>query len=105
MKVILSTTISLVLMTTVVSAHDFWENGDPVPAWVKSWCCGVSDIHHIKPGAIHIMDDGYHIDGIHTVVPFNKALPSPDGTYWGFWNPTMEPDPVIYCFFTPVNGS
>lgn len=85
-------------------AHDFWSNGDPVPPWVKAQCCGPQDVHHLKPSAVHIMADGYHIDGINTVVPVERALPSVDGGYWAFWNPSLEPNPIIYCFFAPQNG-
>ena len=87
------------------SAHDFWANGEPVPAWVKAMCCGPEDAHHLRAGAVHIEADGYHIDGLNTVVPIARALPSPDGSYWGFWSPQLEPDVVIFCFFAPLHGS
>jgi hypothetical protein len=90
---------------TPALAHDFWSNNDPVPPWVKAQCCGPDDVHHLRPGAVHIMADGYHIDGIKTIVPIEQALPSPDGTYWAFWSPHGEPEPVIICFFAPVNGA
>ena len=95
-----------ILFAAPASAHDFWSNGEPVPAWVKSACCGPEDVHHLNPAAVHIMPDGYHIDGIKTVVPADKALPSPDGTYWGFWidSPSI-PEPHIFCFFAPLNGA
>jgi len=86
-------------------AHDKWGNGEPVPDWVRKACCGPEDVHHIPASAIHIMSDGYHIDGIETVVPANRALPSPDGDYWGFWLPAAEPNPVIFCLFAPLNGT
>ncbi len=85
-------------------AHDYWADGEPVPAWVKASCCGPQDVHHLRAGAVHIMADGYHIDGLTTVIPIARALPSPDGSYWGFWNAGNEPNPVIFCFFAPVNG-
>ena len=84
--------------------HDRWGNGDPVEPWVKAQCCGPSDVHHIPASAIHIMPDGYHIDGINTVVPMSRALPSPDSTYWAFWNENAEPNPNIFCFFAPIPG-
>jgi hypothetical protein len=87
------------------SAHDKWGNGEPVPAWVKSACCGPEDSHQIPASAVHIEPDGYHIDGINTVVPITRALPSPDGKIWGFWMNQSEPEPVIFCFFYPVSGS
>ncbi len=77
-------------------AHDFWSNGEPVPAWVKAECCGPRDVHHLRPSAVHIAVDGYHVDGLRSVIPFSRTLPSPDGQYWGFWNSIGEPDPAIY---------
>ena len=94
-----------VMCANPASSHNFWSNGEPVPEFVKSSCCGVADAHHIKHSAIHIMADGYHIDGINTVVPISRALPSMDGEVWAFWNPIGEPDPMIYCLFVPFNGT
>lgn len=86
-------------------AHDFWSNGEPVPLWVKAECCGPGDAHHLEAGAVHIRADGYHIDGIATVVPIAQALPSQDGSYWAFWNPLdWSGTPAIFCFFAPLNG-
>lgn len=85
-------------------AHDFWSTSEPVPSWVKSLCCGPQDVHHLRASAVHILPDGFHIDGIETIVPMSHALPSPDGTYWAFWNPISEPKPSIFCFFAPLNG-
>jgi hypothetical protein len=96
--------ISAALLIEPATAHDFWSNGDPVPEWVKSQCCGVADVHHIHDSAVHIMQDGYHIDGIETVVPIDKALPSPDGQIWGFWSNYAGPKPNIYCFFYPIKS-
>lgn len=95
----------LLVAASSAEAHDFWSNGDPVPEWVKAECCGPRDVHHLRAGAVHIAQDGYHIDGLKTVIPIERALPSPDGTYWAFWNPTAEPEPVIFCFFAPLNGA
>ena len=86
-------------------AHDRWENGDPVPQWVRSACCGPNDVHHIPNEDIRIMADGYHINGLTTVIPFRSVLSSPDNTYWGFWRPIEEPAPYIFCFFAPPQGS
>jgi hypothetical protein len=93
------------LFGTPSPAHDSWGNGEPVPPWVKAACCGPEDVHHIPPGAVHRGPDGYHVDGLSTVVPYSRALPSPDGTFWGFWREGGEPDVVIFCFFAPVEGS
>jgi hypothetical protein len=86
-------------------AHDVWADGSAVPPWVKAACCGPADVHHLRPGRVRLMADGYHIEGLTTVVPVGRALPSADGDYWGFWNPAGEPAPAIFCFFAPVNGS
>jgi hypothetical protein len=96
--------LHLLALAAPARAHDFWANGEPVPPWVKASCCGPQDVHHLRPGAVHVMADGYHIDGLDTIVPIARALPSPDGSYWGFWNAGAEPKPVIFCFFAPVNG-
>ena len=96
---------SMLTIPSSVAAHDFWSNGDPVPSWVKSWCCGQNDVHQLRPGAVHIKQDGYHIDGIATVVPISKAMPSADGKYWAFWKSADEPKPNISCFFAPPEWS
>ena len=95
----------VVIADTSAAAHDFWSTGEPVPQFVKANCCGLADVHHLKPGAVHIMADGYHIDGLKTVVPIEEAIPSPDGTYWAFWSASGEPEPFIWCFFAPSNGA
>jgi len=65
-------------------AHDFWANGEPVPAWVKSSCCGPQDVHRLRRrrGACH----GGRVSHrwLDDVVPISRALPSPDGSYWAF---------------------
>ena len=95
---------AMALAASAALAHDVWANGEAVPPWVKAECCGPEDVHHLTADQVHIRADGYHIDGLKTVVPIGRALPSPDGTYWAFWNPVTEPSPVIFCFFAPVNG-
>ena len=102
--------VMLVLLTLALlgarkaQAHDYWTNGVEVPSWVKSACCGPEDVHLLPESSVHIRPDGYHIDGIETIVPMNRALPSPDGKIWGFWSPLVGTNPTIYCFFYPING-
>ena len=98
-------TCAALAITGSAHGHNFWENGEEVPAWVKSSCCGKADSRHLKASAVHLMADGYHIDGLDVVVPEAKALPSPDNNYWGFWNPAYEPNPLIYCLFVPFRGT
>ena len=62
---------SIAIAATKAHAHSFWSNGEEVPAWTKSYCCGPSDVHRLEPSAVHIMPDGYHIDGIKTIVPMD----------------------------------
>jgi hypothetical protein len=96
--------LSLICVCEPSLAHDYWSDGEPVPAWTKRWCCGPSDVHRLKPGAVHIMEDGYHVDGLEIVLPFSKAMPSPDGHYWAFFLEEDGPKAHVACFYAPVNG-
>lgn len=92
------------LLSTPASPHDFWSNGEAVPPWVKTWCCGPTDVHRLEPRAVHIMADGYHIDGLSVVIPMSRAMPSPDGQYWAFFD-ASAPEPFVFCFYAPLNGA
>ena len=98
------TAVALCLLSAPAVSHDRWGNGELVEPWVKRQCCGPEDVHVIPDSAVHVMADGYHIDGIDTVVPPDRAMPSPDGKIYGFWTPAAEPTPVIFCFFYPLKG-
>lgn len=95
--------VILMLAAREARAHDEWAPGMPVPAWVKSSCCGVAHAHMLQPASVHARPDGWHIDGLLTVVPFDKTLPSEDGSFWAFY-PIGAPKPPIYCFFAPLEG-
>ncbi len=103
-------------------SHDFWKNGDPVPAWVSLSCCGPKDVHHLTPEQVHPVVGGWRIDnydgpGILTSsgdaypIPYDKALPSQDGEFWGFWvdasihelNGSVHAGRIL-CFFAPPPG-
>lgn len=86
-------------MAAPARGHQQWANGEPVPAWVKSSCCGPDDAHLLRADRVHLRADGVHIDGINTVVPYERVLPSPDGRIWGFWNPAVGVDAPVYCLF------
>lgn len=101
MKAIL---LAAVMMIEPAMAHDRWADGTEVPPWVKAACCGPRDVHHLKPSEVHITADGYLVDGIASPIPIAKAQPSMDGEFWIFYNPIGLPDPVIFCFFAPLNG-
>lgn len=97
-----------VLAVTVGGAHghERWANGEPVPAWAKRACCGPTDVHHLRPEQVHQQQDGFHVDGLSEVVPYAKALPSPDGEYWGFWHTYSDGSTSSpYCFFAGAQGS
>jgi hypothetical protein len=94
--------LALGLMSSSAQAHTTWANGDPIPLWITSACCGFADAHMLTPDEVSLQDDGWHINGINTVIPRDKVLPSQDGQIWGFWNPALGPDVPIYCFFAPM---
>lgn len=96
--------LAAVLAASPAAAHDKWSNGEDVPDWVKKWCCSKSDVHQVNPSAIHIMPDGYHVDGLSTVIPMSRAMPSPDGKYWIFFKEELLPDAPVYCMYAPLNG-
>jgi hypothetical protein len=97
-----SCALTAALAAAPAAAHDQWADGSPVPAWVKSACCGPSDAHMLAFDDVSLEDDGWHIRGINTIVPRDRVLPSQDGQIWGFWNPALGPDVTIYCFFAPM---
>lgn len=96
---------ALCLLAAPAAAHNNWSDGTEVPEWTKKWCCGPSDVHMLNPSAVHIMTDGYHIDGLNTVIPMSRAMPSPDGQYWAFFRNDNLPDSAVYCFYAPLNGA
>lgn len=93
------TLLLFLLGLSPAQAHDQWAQGEAIPAWVKSSCCGPADAHLLDPGQVHMLHDGVHIDGLGTVVPYERVLPSQDGQIWGFWNPKLGADATVYCFF------
>lgn len=86
---------------THAEAHDQWANGQPIPPWIKSTCCGPADAHHLSPTQVHIVGDHYEIDGVEMHVPLGKALPTQDGDYWIFYA-CNSPNCNVYCFFAPM---
>ena len=46
-SLITALTAGLALFASAAHAHDRWDNGEPVPAWVKTECCGPRDAHHL----------------------------------------------------------
>ena len=44
---------SSLVIAGAAQAHDAWRNGDPIPAWVKSSCCGSSEAHLLSEEEVH----------------------------------------------------
>ena len=101
MRILAALILALAAAGRPAQAHDYWANGVPVPAWVKDACCGQADSHLLSLDAVSLQDDGWHIQGMNTVVPPDHVLPSQDGQFWGFWIEANGPDASIYCFFCP----
>lgn len=85
-------------------SHDVWSDGEPVPAWVASVCCGPEDVHHLSPEQVHRETDGFRVDGYPFLISAKSLLPSQDGDWWIFYN-RVEIDSFsrVYCFFGPMN--
>ena len=86
------------------------------------WCCGASDCGVVSADNVKTGTGGYsvrgpvtygvgatgndadgptHQENLNEVVPYNAALPSPDGAYWR----CKRPDGSPRCFFAPPSGS
>lgn len=99
---------------TSSAAHDVWADGSPVPSWVKTVCCGPSEVHELTPEQVHKTDTGWKIDGYDgDIVPYKNTLPSQDGHYWAFYHNAQKycsegseacymSSPAIHCFFAPM---
>lgn len=85
-------------------AHDIWNNGAPVSEWVKRMCCGPYEAHNLKDSEVKLTARGYVINGWPAVIPYATALPSPDGTYWAFYQDADDGN-AMNCFFAPMGSS
>ncbi len=85
-------------------AHELWQNGDPIPAWVKSSCCGPADAHNLPDSDVFVSRAGYLVAGRAQPIPFDKVTPSPDGTYWIFYTGDIN-TATIFCMFAPHSGT
>lgn len=89
-------------------AHDTWSNGEPVPAWIKKYCCGPQDVHHYRRSEVKAAPEGWVLPDyprpIHYNDPGNRI--SQDGDFWAFFRvyPNGQLSP-LYCFFVPPQGS
>jgi hypothetical protein len=100
MRAIIACALSLFCSPAI--AHEFWTNGEPVPGWIKRYCCANSEVHRIEPGHVHLRSDGYHIDGYPDAVPENRVYTSRDSYFWAFFKIRDNGEPgTIWCFFAP----
>lgn len=101
-------TALLVLLTGLgmARAHDRWADGSPVPAWVKSFCCGPADVHHYAYSEVKVTPEGLMLPDYHKPVPLSRALPSEDGDYWAFFITYANGEQSeIYCLFVPPGST
>ena len=94
--------VALTLFRTA-HAHDRWDNGEPVPAWVKTECCGPKDAHRLRPNQVRRNAAGdYVVDIYPDPIPARRALPSQDGDYWLFFYNDYGFYGSVRCFFVPA---
>jgi hypothetical protein len=95
---------ALALLPVPALPHDLWSNGQPIPDWIKSSCCGAADAHHLTPEQVTRRDEDYYlVAGYSRPVPVKRALPIQDGEYWIFYREDPNGQSGVYCFFVP-NG-
>jgi hypothetical protein len=93
---------ALALVRTV-HAHDRWDNGEAVPEWVKTECCGPKDAHRLRPSQVRRNAAGdYVVDIYPDPIPARRALPSQDGDYWLFFYNDYGFYGSVRCFFVPA---
>ncbi|MGE0062073.1 MAG: hypothetical protein AB7T86_08340 [Xanthobacteraceae bacterium] len=91
--------VPLLLATGATLAHDSWINRGGFKNTAGEWCCGEGDCFVVPGKNVSIAKGGYTLFGTE-VIPFNQALPSPDGAYWR----CKRPDGSPRCFFAPPTG-
>ena len=98
------------------SAHDKSCDGKPVPANIKTDCCGDLEEHLLKPEQVtRGPNDEYIVsfEGYTFVIPADKVLPSSDSCshifFPNMWAMTTDGDvvrspgtPHVRCFLTPL---
>jgi hypothetical protein len=92
--------VSVLCTSDFALGHDKWANGNPVPTWVKSACCGPDEAHHLDLSQVRKVKSGWRVEGITNIVPEDRVYPSQDGQVWGFWSPDNA-DAFVQCLFVP----
>ena len=90
----------LALLHSAAHAHDRWDSGEPVPAWVKTERCGPSPSSALRSGQAHAAGDV--VDIYPDPIPAHIALPSQDDDYWLFLYNDYGFYGSVRCFFVPA---
>jgi hypothetical protein len=114
--------LGLTFVGSAALAHDLWISRGGYKNPAGEWCCGAEDCGLVSPNAVKATSGGYSVvgtvtygeavtgnsfdgptytDSVNEVVPYSRALPSPDGAYWR----CKRPDGSPRCFFAPPPGS
>ena len=93
--------LTLLLVSTDISAHDSWISRGGHRNGAGEWCCGEGDCFVFPSEGVQLRTDGYHLIELNETVPFSEAQPSPDGAYWR----CKRPDGSRRCFFAPPPNS
>ena len=91
-SVLVATTLSL------ASAHGpaEWIQRGGFKNAAGELCCGERDCFELATDDVSVTAGGYYVRSVRETVPFNEALPSPDGRYWRCqWGGSRK------CFFAP----
>jgi hypothetical protein len=100
---IIALAAGLALFPSAAHAHDRWDNGEAVPPWVKTECCGPKDAQHLRPDQVRRNAAGdYVVDIYPDPIPAHIALPSQDGDYWLFFYNDYGFYGSVRCFFVPA---
>jgi hypothetical protein len=100
---IIALAAGLSLFPSTAHAHVRWDNGEAVPARVKTECCGPTDAHHLRPDQVRRNAAGDYVVDIHPdPIPAHRALPSQDGDYWLFFYNDYGFYGIVRCFFVPA---
>ncbi len=87
--------LAVSFLTGAALAHDSWISKGMHRNAMGEMCCGEGDCFMVEP--VRTTAQGYLILALNELVPFNEALPSPDGAYWR----CKRPDGSRRCFFAP----
>lgn len=104
----LCASLTVILPSSVVLAHDSWISRyryrDPA---TNAWCCDEHDCSAIDRSEVKVAGPGFLVRGIYWVER-QRILPSGDGNYWACFNsegtgPHDQPAGVR-CLFVPFDA-